>query len=1041
MRFGVLGAVQVLTDRGEPVRVPELKVRALLAHLLLDVGRIVSADQLIDRLWGDRAPADPRAALQAKVSQLRRVLDDAEPGGRELVVSDPPGYRLAVPATAVDSGRFAALLDRARAEPDAAARAALLDDALELWRGPAFAEVADSLAVQPVAAGLRDQWLLAVEERAEALLDLGEHVLLAAELTQVAAEHPLRERLRAAQMRALYLAGRPNEALAVFDELRTRLRDELGTDPGPELVELHGAVLRHTLRPAEARPPARRPLPVPATELVGRDADTRRIHELLECGRLVTLVGIGGVGKTRLALAVAHELEGVRFVELDALPPDAGGVAVAEAVCRAFDMRSAATTGTPGQAQELLDQLAVAVRTVRGVLVLDNCEHVIAAAATVVARLLAAAPGLRVLATSREPLDVGGEALHAVEPLSPDAALHLFATRAAAADPGFVLDEPTARAICDRLDGIPLALELAAARVRGLGTAGLAQRLDDRFAVLAGRRRDAPSRQRTLRAMIDWSWELLTGDERAVLRRLAVFAGDCSLDAAEAVCAGADADVLDALTRLVDRSLVIRTASGRYRMLESVAAYAGERLAESGERDAVRRAHLAHYLELAELAEPQLRCREQRFWLERLDAESANLRAALSTVEDADDGLRLVDALAWYWFLRGRPEEAIAAADTVLALPGGDAASRAAVRIWRAGLIRWSRGEDVPGVDDDLSALDGETVRQARARWFLAFTQWGFGDIRQATGRLRTALRAFRESGDAWGCAAVLATEASYAAVRDDLAEARRGARRAEELFVELGDRWGRLQTLDTLAGVAEVTGDYERAVQWHATALRIAEDLALWPEIAGKLSGLGRVTMLTGDFDGAERLHLRARRMAQEQGNTTLVGYAEFGLALVERRRGDLDAAEKLLVPWLAGDAAFTALTPLAELGFIAELRGDGERALELHRAGYETALASGGGPRTVALALEGLAGAWSALGSAERAARLLGAADALRRGVGAPLPAGERLDVERIGERTRAALGEEHFVAAFAEGARAEVAELVAASGGPDGVAARPP
>ncbi|WP_232376557.1 BTAD domain-containing putative transcriptional regulator [Amycolatopsis aidingensis] len=1055
MRFAVLGSVRLRTDRGEPVRVPELKVRLLLAHLLLHVGEPVSVDRLIDRLWGERIPADPKASLQAKVSQLRRVLAEAEPGGRDLVVAEPPGYRLRVPDTALDSGRFAALLERARAEGDPKAKAALLDDALALWRGPAFADIADSPAAQPVITRLRDQWLTVQEERAEALLELGEHTLVAGELEEVAGAHPLRERLRAAQIRALYLAGRSSEALAVFEELRTRLRDELGADPSPELAELHRAVLRHSpeLRPGEPRHGVRRPLPASLTELVGRDTDARRVRELLERARLVTLVGIGGVGKTRLALAVAHELdgqlpEGVRFVELDPLPStaaDTGAAAVAavvERVGQAFGAQAAASAGhTSGRDTDPADRLAAAARCVRGLLVLDNCEHVAGAVAELVIRLLAAAPELRVLATSREPLEVGGEVLHAVEPLPEAEAVRLFTERAAAADPEFTLDErATAEvsAICARLDHIPLALELAAARVRGLGLRGLAERLDDRFAVLSGRRRDAPQRQRTLRAVIDWSWALLTGAEQAVLRRLSVCSGGCTLDAAEEICAGGPvvdrAGVLDSLSRLVDRSLVTRTANGRYRMLDSVAAYAHERLAEAGELHSVRRRHLAYYLELAEVAAPQLRGREQRAWLERLDAESANLTAAMCNAEQTDEGLRLVDALAWFWFLRGRPDEAITAADVMLAEPGGDPRLRASVRVWRTGFARWSRG-DVRSEDDAdlLAGFAPGSNESARARWFLAFTHWGFGDIRIASEWLGTALRTFRKTGDEWGCAAALAVRAGYAALRDDLTGAGRDARRAADLFTDLGDRWGLLQALDTLARVAEVAGDYREATRHHAQGLRIAEDLELRPEIAGRLAGLGMIIMLAGDLDTAQAQHERARRLAVEQGNTILAAFAEFGLALTARRRDDLDTAERLLSPWLDDRDAhgFAALTPLAELGFIAELRGEGERARQLHESSYRTATASGGGPRAVALALEGLAGAWSLLGEHERAAGLLGAADAARRGVGAPLPPAERGDVDRIGARLRAALGEQPFADAFAAGAQRDPDELVTGRG----------
>ncbi|MBK1786387.1 BTAD domain-containing putative transcriptional regulator [Prauserella cavernicola] len=1032
MRFGVLGAVEVRTEAGEPVRVPELKVRLLLAHLLVHADETVPLDALIERLWGERTPADPKASLQAKVSQLRRVLDDAEPGARELVVSGARGYRLAVPEAELDSGRFASLLERARAEADPRARAVSLDDALALWRGPAFADVEDSLAARPVITRLRDLWLVAVEDRAEVLLELGEHVLVAGELEQLLAEHPLRERLRAAQMRALYLADRPTEALAVFEELRARLRDEVGADPGPQLMALHQAVLRHSseLRPAPPARPVARTLPAPLTELVGRADDIDRVHELVHTGRLVTLVGPGGVGKTRLALAMAHELEGVWFVELDALPASGGDTgatgAVADAVCQAFGAKAG---GHSGASADPVSLLLDTVGGVAGVLVLDNAEHVVGGVAALVPPLLAAAPDLRLLVTSREPLDVGGELIHAVEPLSPEASVELFASRASAADPGFVLDERTteqAHAICARLDGLPLALELAAARVRGLGTSELAQRLDDRFAVLAGRRRDTPARQRTLRAVLDWSWDLLTGTERAVLRRLSVFSGGCTLDAAERVCADESAvdgvRVVDALARLVERSLVVRTASGRYRLLESVAAYAGERLADSGEGSAVRRGHVAYFLALAERAAPHLRGREQRVWLERLDADVANLRAVPAHA-GVTDALRLADALAWYRFLRGRQGESVAAADSALAREGGPARLRAVVRVWRAGTARWLTRDALPGDDEELlSAFAPGSPELARASWFLAFSSVGFGDAEVACGYLRVALRTFRELGDDWGCAATLVTSARYAALRDDLSAVERDAGRAEDLFTELGDRWGRLQALDVLAGVAEVTGDYAEAARNHASALRIAQDLALWTEIAVRFAGLGRVMLLTGDLESAHAQHERARVLAVEQGNSSLAAYAEFGLALVARRRGHLAEAEELLARWLEPAAVhtFAALTPLAELGFIAELRGDGERARELHETGYRGALATGGGPRVLALALEGLAGAWSLLGEPERAARLLGAADAARGSVGAPLPPAERGDVDRIAERVRALLGEQAFAAAFADGAR---------------------
>lgn len=352
------------------------------------------------------------------------------------------------------------------------------------------------------------------------------------------------------------------------------------------------------------------------------------------------------------------------------------------------------------------------------------------------------------------------------------------------------------------------------------------------------------------------------------------------------------------------------------------------------------------------------------------------------------------------------------------------------MRLWRAGLVAWARTA-APPLDVDLADLDpddADTSQQAlvkaRFRWFMAFAQWETGGTDTSVERLDAVLRTFRAAADRWGVAAVLATRASYRLVRDELSAARRDARHADVLFEEIGDRWGRLQAMGTLATVAEVTGDYPEAARQHAAALRIAEDLAIWPEISGQLSGLGRIALLTGDLDAADAYHERALRIATEQANPGLASYAEFGLALTARRRGDLDRTERLLSRWVDenGDATgFAALTPLAELGFVAELRGDGERALRLHRTGYREALALGG-PRAIALTLEGMAGAMALLGEHRRAARLLGTADATRRSTGAPLPPAERGDVERISARIRAALGDAGFAAAFAEGATAD-------------------
>ncbi|MFJ5787525.1 AfsR/SARP family transcriptional regulator [Streptomyces hydrogenans] len=1057
MRFGVLGPVAVWDDDGVELVVPEAKVRTLLALLLAHEGGTVAADRLVDVLWSTRLPAHPSGALQARVSQLRRVL------GKERVVRRPPGYLLDARPEEVDASRFRALVAQAAAAPAPGDRAALLTEALGLWRGPAFADVADLGPAGPAAARLDEERLTAQEERARALLAAGAGAALAGELAGLVAAHPLRESLHALRLRALYAAGRQGEALAAYEELRGRLAEELGVDPGPELASLHTALLRHApelavrapsstpdapdapliplVPPVPLVPPAPaavEPLPSPLTPLIGRDALVSHVRRTLGASRQVTLTGPGGVGKTRVAVASARgagtdawlvELAGVR----------AGTAAdLAQVVAAALGLRDDARTTAPGTAPlSALGHLAGALRDRRGLLVLDNCEHVVDAAAELAARLLAAAPGVRVLATSQEPLGLSGETVVPVEPLAAPDAVRLFTERAAASAPDFPADpaavDPEDRTaveeICRRLDGIPLALELAATRVRALGVRELADRLGDRFRLLAGRRRGGPARQRTLRAVIDWSWELLSPPERVVLSRLAVFGEGGDLAAVTAVATGdgvPDGEVWELVGRLVDRSLVT-VADGpygpRYRLLESVAAYALERLTERAEADAVRERHLAHYLDLAERAEPELRGPDQRARLDRLDAEAGHLRAALDTaLSRSGDGVpaaRLARALAWWWLLRGRLTEARRSLRAVLDAHPGPFPERNELLLLHRAFALLTEGRDT----DDTPVPADACGRRARAGWLCAYGLFSAGAPEEAEAVNSRALERFEELGDAWGKAAALSLRARLALDRGDLAGLGRDGTDSARAFRELGDRWGELQTVSALATLAEIRGAYEEAAGRQREGLRMARELGLTAEVSARLSGLGRLALLERDGDRARELHGQALAMAAEQGYVYGEIHARMGLALGARRSGDLAAAEGHLL--LLRDRFAQASSPAgehlrhAELGFLAELGGRHDEALGHHLRGLAVArtLAE---PRALALSMEGLAGALAPHSPAEAAA-LLGAADAERRTVDAPLPTAERTDVDRITAALHASLGPTAFHTASARGALA--------------------
>jgi predicted ATPase/DNA-binding SARP family transcriptional activator len=643
LEFRVLGPLQVAKE-GRLLPLGGLKQRGLLALLLLDRNRVVPRDRLVDALWGESPPASAANSIQIYVSKLRRLLGDGETAG--AIVTEPPGYRLRVPPGELDADRFERLIaqgsEALRAgEAERAEKA--FADALTPWRGPPFADFTAEPFAQAEIARIEQLRLHALEQRIEALLSLGRHVEVLAELPTLIDQHPLEEQLRAQLMVALYRSGRQADALVAYQDFRRFLGDELGLDPGPDLREIERRVLsqdpalvapvapsrgpeQSPAAPAEPPPAAaltQTNLPVPLTPLIGREQELEEAGRLLRAQRLITLTGPGGSGKTRLALQLAVDAiddfpDGVVWVPLQALrDPELVLPTIALA------LGTAETLTEAGADRRLL-------------LVLDNFEQLLSSASRLVP-LSAQLPHLKLLVTSREPLHLGGEYEYPVAPLREREAVALFIERAKATKPDFT-DDGAVVEICRRLDGLPLALELAAARIKALSAAELLKRLDKRLPMLTGGSRDAPERQRTLRATIAWSYELLAPDEQRAFARLAVFAGGCTLEAAEGAC-GTD---LDTVAALIDKSL-LRREGDRYFMLETIREYAVERLEESGELNELRQRHADYYLEQARSVELLIRSPQAAGAIDQLEPEHDNLRAALQWLSGrtSDQPLRL----------------------------------------------------------------------------------------------------------------------------------------------------------------------------------------------------------------------------------------------------------------------------------------------------------------------------------------------------------------------------------------------------------------
>ncbi|MFC0543113.1 BTAD domain-containing putative transcriptional regulator [Kutzneria chonburiensis] len=960
MRFGVLGSTLMWSADGDEVPVGGPRVRTLLTLLLVDAGQIVTTERLIDGLYGEDPPANAVNALQAQVSRLRRALAGE-------IESHPTGYRLSANWVEIDAHVFARLAADGRhalAGGDHARAAKLLREALHLWRGPALS---DAPLAEAEATRLEELRMTASEDLFEAELAAGDNPGLIAELRQAVARNPLRERQRALLMRALYAAGRQAEALEVFEEARTLLADELGADPSPELAETHLAVLRSQDRPKK------RALPAQLTSFVGRAEERDYVAALLGTSRLVTLLGPGGAGKTRLAVEAAGTLDGeICFVDLAAL---AEGDQVAHALVAALGLRdaggfSAAATG------DIVDRLTTALADRPVLLLVDNCEHVIADIAQLMHELLAACPRLRVLATSREALGITGETLHPLSGLTPEAARRLFTDRALAVRRDFVADPSLIDRICAGLDGLPLAIELAAARLRTLSPADIAARLDDRFQLLSRGDRTKAHRHQTLHAVVGWSWDLLSPSEQAVARRLTVFTGGASLAAAERVCALPDA--IELLADLVDKSF-IEVVDGRYRMLETIRAFCAEHLSEA---DAVRDAHLAYFLELVQTAEPHLRGSEQLGWIALLNTEHANILAALRrAVHTAPHtALLLAGELASYWYLRGLRAEVAPIATELLGkigtTPPEGLSEEYVLCVLNAVIVH---GAETPWLLPHLAAARAIVFAQASpprlpylvVLWALTAGPLDVPDDRPAETYFDSSgwLQGLRHFSAGWN-----------GLFTGDIATARDGFEQALVRYRAVGDRWGMSNAVDALAMLAHWRGEFDEALRLTDEAISLTAELEGMEDLADLTCRRAARLLHSGDLAGAQQDYLRAEVLARRTGIPETIANAQRGLGDIARLLGRRSEAQHFYELALAGSRADTVGASgvrSAVLVGLAHLATDPAAVRSLHDQVRSTAA----GLHLVAADIaEGLASLAVLEGDGTQAALLLGASVVIR-------------------------------------------------------------
>jgi predicted ATPase/DNA-binding SARP family transcriptional activator len=1073
VQVAILGPLEVRDDGGAPVVISGARLRDLIARLALAGGRPVGTGALAEAVWGEEPPADLVNALQTLVSRARRAL-----GGPGAIEQSAAGYRLAIGPEDVDAFRFERLLAEGRTE-----------EAMGLWRGPALADAGTFAA--PHAQRLQQLQLDATVTRLAAEVARGQGAGNVAELKVLVLQHPLHEQLAGLLMRALAQAGRQADALAAYEAVRQRLAGDLGIDPGSDLQAAHLEVLRGETVPAagqgRAGPLGAPPAPAPArtnlraqlTSFIGREQDVARVTTALAKYRLVTLVGPGGTGKTRLASEVAAAIaggaggapmDGVWLAELASVT-DPGDVP--QAVLTSIGLRESRLLidGTQrGASRDARTRLLDGLAEANALLVLDNCEHLIEACAQLADALLAHCPRLRIIATSREPLTITGESLLPVAPLGqPERAtqaasalrypaVQLFAERAAAVSPGFQVTAETAGPVIDivrRLDGMPLAIELAAARLRTLTLPEISRRLSDRFRLLTAGSRTALPRHRTLRAVVEWSWDLLTPAERLLAERFAIFPAGATPGAVAAVCAQPPedqpfedqpfedqpggggkidpADVDDLLSSLVDKSLLqpVRAAEGedetRLRMLETVREYGTERLSERAELAELRRRHALYYSALMAEAAPKLTTRDQVAWLPRLQAERDNILAALRywcDVRDGGQALTLVVALSGMTMVLGDNSEAIVdLLSQALAAADGEPVDEDLRTVGEV-LYRVSRdmrtdGGKVKLTQDDLTdrveALD--PARQP----LVGLLRMVYGFFLDDRPRLNRYTDEAIAAGDEWLTAATWMLRASLAENDGDHATQSAAAEEALRRFRVLGERWGLSSTLRVIGGVRVLDGDLDGGAAAFAEALTSLKELGSRDDEFQLRLQLADLVARRGDLAGAHDNYEAALVLAQTDGWGLNEVIVLGSFALFEATSGDMARARELTAaarPRITETAANEQLRQ--HLSVSVEAAGalvaiaDGDLALAAERAAaaYSSAVAVSDMP-LLAIAATASVELALARGNPALAAELLGAVAVVR---GSEDPTS--VQFRGAAERLRAALGDAEYEARYKRG-----------------------